>query len=567
MCSHGLTILKFGSSVLRNREDLTRAVHEIYRWVREGDRVLAVVSAFGGTTNKLLEQAFSYGGDRDEHAVAALVGTGEETASALLSVALDRAGICSMVLDAARISLRTNGPVLDAEPASVDEGRIWQAFRGVPVCVVPGFIGRTHEGSPSLLGRGGSDLTALFLAQRLGAGKCRLIKDVNGLYEHDPADDPPPLRYRTANWDDALRLSGRIVQHKAIRFAKTHRLSFEVGSLGSADVTVVGPGRPTFYSPVPAAPPLKVGLLGLGTVGLGVYRELTANPDLFEITGVAMRNVSKNRECFVSPHLLHSDPWEVVRTAPDVVIEAIGGQRPAGELIAAALANRAHVVTANKAVIAHHGPALSRRAAENGRHLLFSAAVGGAVPMLESVARLARTGPVTQLEGVINGTSTFILDQVAQGQNLADAVTMAQQKGFAEQNPTFDLDGTDAAQKLVLLARAAFGADLDFAQISRSGIANVDPKRVREIAGSQQVLRLVASVKAGRNRLFARVGAEPLEATHPLARARCEQNCLLIHRANGEAVLLHGKGAGRWPTTESMMADLFAVTRQRQALS
>ena len=179
-----VTVLKFGSSVLRGEEDLSQTVHEIYRWIRAGDRVLAVVSAFGVETNRLLEQAFRYGENPNDDAVAGLVSTGEATASALLRLALDRAGIPSTVLDAARISLRTEGPVLDAQPCDVDTVQIWQAFAEVPVCVVPGFVGRTRRGVPSLLGRGGSDLTALFLGQRLGATRCRLIKDVKGLYEY-----------------------------------------------------------------------------------------------------------------------------------------------------------------------------------------------------------------------------------------------------------------------------------------------------------------------------------------------------------------------------------------------
>src|SRR5215471_1534560 len=192
-----IAVLKFGSSVLRSEDDLPRVVDEIYRWTRGGHRVIAVVSALGSTTDELFAKARRFGECAD-CAVAELIATGETTSAALLGLALDRAGIPCVTLGAKRIGLETGGAVLDASPRALDTERLLRALADDPVAVVPGYIGCTEDGRTSLLGRGGSDLTALFIAHQVKADLCRLIKDVDGLYECDPAESiTSPLRYRT----------------------------------------------------------------------------------------------------------------------------------------------------------------------------------------------------------------------------------------------------------------------------------------------------------------------------------------------------------------------------------
>src|SRR2546421_4497054 len=171
-----IAVLKFGSSVLRCEEDLPQVVDEIYRWIRAGHRVIAVVSAFGNTTDGLFAKANSFG-ECAGHTIAELVSTGEATSAALLALALDRAGIPSVTLDAKRIGLVTCGPVLDASPQKLNTQALLKALADCPVAIVPGYIGCAKDGRTSLLGRGGSDLTALFIAHRVKAGLCRLIKD------------------------------------------------------------------------------------------------------------------------------------------------------------------------------------------------------------------------------------------------------------------------------------------------------------------------------------------------------------------------------------------------------
>ena len=265
-----IIVLKFGSSVLRSENDLPTAVHEIYRWWRDGYQVVAVVSAFGNTTDELTQRALSVCEQPDDALVAALLATGEATSSVLLGLALNRSGISASVLDAEQAGLSTDGPVLDANLTSVNSGRVLKALkRGV--VVLPGFVGKSRSGQTTLLGRGGSDLTALFLAQRLG-GTCRLIKDVDGLYTSDPNSQsgPSAARFSRVSYATAARVGGAVVQRKAIEFAGRERLRFSVSSIGSCRATEVGPHADSVaLSEIPTRP-LRVALLGCGTVGGGV---------------------------------------------------------------------------------------------------------------------------------------------------------------------------------------------------------------------------------------------------------------------------------------------------------
>ena len=198
-----LIVLKLGGSVLESEASLPRAVHEIYRWRRDGFAVVAVVSAFAGETDRLLERARSLGAAAASSAAAAA--TGELTSAALLGAALDRAGVPACVLTPAALALRADGDPLEADPVALESARLEAVLEREGVAVVPGFAGIDARGRTVLLGRGGSDLSALFLAHALGA-RCRLLKDVDGLYEWDPArPGPRPRRYATAKWDEIGR--------------------------------------------------------------------------------------------------------------------------------------------------------------------------------------------------------------------------------------------------------------------------------------------------------------------------------------------------------------------------
>lgn len=568
-----VVVLKFGGSVLRNEADVARVVHEVYRWVRRGKRVVAVVSALEGTTDALIAQARACTDSPDSlhaGAYASLLATGEQTSAALLSLALDRAGVPVEVLDAASVSLRTSGTVVDGFPESIDAHRILATLNHVPVVVLPGFIGRDAEERTTLLGRGGSDLTALFVAERLIAAgaretRCRLVKDVDGLYEFDPAqqtDGPPARRFAAAHWNDALALDGGIVQHKAVRYARDKGLAFEVGAALTDRATRVGDLEAAFDradgpSPVSRT---RVVLLGCGTVGLGVYKRLIALPELFDVVAVAVRDFAKAIASGVEPHLLTTDPLGAAELDCDLVIETIGGTGVALDAIRAALARGTSVVTANKAAIAVAGQELIALAEERGAALAFSAAVGGGTPAIESVALAAIESPITEIVGVLNGTTNFVLGRVGGGESFGEAVRRAQAAGFAEQDPSRDLDGRDAGDKLCVLAREAWGITLDPREITREPLNEQTIARARQRLAPDQTLRHVARLRREPDgRVCASVRLEAVGRATTLGSVEREWNAIVI-RTPGASRVTIGRGAGRWPTAESVIADALGHT-------
>ena len=551
-----IIVLKFGSSVLRNEDDLPAAVHEIYRWWRDGFQVVAVVSAFGNTTDELTQRAHSVCEQPDDALVAALLATGEATSSVLLGLALNRSGIPATVLDAEKAGLGTDGPVLDANLTSVNTSCLFKDLK-TGIVVLPGFVGRSQSGKTTLLGRGGSDLTALFLAQRLG-GTCRLIKDVDGLYTSDPNSQsgPSPARYSLVSYATAIRVGGAVVQRKAIEFAERQRLRFSVSSIGSCRATEVGPHADSVALSELPARPLRVALLGCGTVGGGVYQRLAALPDLFTVVGVCARSVESSVPVKVlTPHL------EALIAEPvDVVIELLGGLEPAGDLISEALRRGKSVVTANKALLADDLTRLQRLASNNAT-LRYSAAVGGVVPALETINRVRRFSSLHSISGVLNGTTNFILDELANDSDLSEAVLAAQKNGYAERDPRLDIDGTDAAQKLALLARAAFDVDLPLRSIEKQGIESLNVNKIREARNNGRITRLVADCRRASGGFVASVSPIELPVDHPLACATGVENRLLIQSQTGKSWEVGGRGAGRWPTTEAVLADLFDLRR------
>lgn len=556
--SRKVIVLKFGSSVLQSRSDLPQAVHEIYRWIRRQYSVVAVVSAFAGETDRLLATVDDYRNANPE-AIARIVATGEEVASAFLTLELDRFGIPAQVLDPGQIQLIAETSSNDTEPVSANVAPVQQVLQQGRVAVVPGFVARDREGRVALFGRGGSDLSALFLAKQLNA-RCRLIKDVDGIYDSDPAVTADAERFEEIQYDDTLAIAGKIVQQKAIAFARKTGVQFEVAAVGENHATTVGSHRSTLAVRAGLQRPLRVGLLGLGTVGLGVFQELWKHPHLFEVTGIAVRRPDHHAQN-APRHLLTRDCWDVIDDV-DVVVELIGGSDPAGDLVTAALAAGIPVVTANKLLLAEDA------ALESCGELRYSAAVGGAVPALEGVQALADDGRIVSLSGVLNGTCNYILDRLSAGCSWEQAVAEAQANGFAEQDPRADVSGADTVCKLRLLARSAFPMN-ETHSVDATGIEAIDPDWVRSAAKSGQRVRLVgtATVESGEVRLT--VTPTLVDASHPFAQIRNEENCLLVdaYGPSHNGVVQHvwtGRGAGRWPTTAAVMADLFDLYRDRK---
>ncbi|MFN7669696.1 MAG: homoserine dehydrogenase [Planctomycetota bacterium] len=572
MADPAALVLKFGGSVLRDDDAVARAVHEVYRHVRAGFAVVAVVSARHGETDALAARARAFDSEPDPHALACLLATGERASAAWLALAVRRAGLACEVAGVERIGLRVRGEPLDAEPVGLDVAALRALLRRSQVVVVPGFVGVDDDGRTALLGRGGSDLTALFVAERLGAG-CRLVKDVDGLYERDPALPGSPARsFAAVHYDDALALDGRIVQHKAVRFAQRCGLSFEVGAEGSARATVVG-GVRTVLRAADAAPlrPLRVALLGAGTVGLGVYRALARSPATFEVTAVTTRSPRAAVDAGVDPRLLVADAVAAAAGGADVVVEALGGLAPAAAAIAAALRAGAHVVTANKSLLAHHGPALHELAGRHGVELRASAAVGGAAPVLATIARARAGGPIGAFAAVLNATSGFVFDRLRAGRSLAEALHDAAARGLAERDAARDLDGTDAAEKLVLCARAA-GFAVDAAAVATAVATDVmGAASALAAAGAGGRVRVVASWSLDPGErgagLVLRVAPESLHDDHALAFLAADECGAVAVRTDGATFRCRGRGAGRWPTAAAVVADLWDLVRARHGAS
>jgi len=556
-----VVVLKFGSSVLTSDENLPDVVHEIYRHWRAGAQVLVVVSAFGNTTDELLYRAQNICADPDETALATLLATGEATASALLTIALQKAGIPARVLNAAQAGLRTSSNILDAQLATVDVTRLeTELCRGV--VVLPGFVGNDADHRTTLLGRGGSDFTAVFVAEKL-RGHCVLVKDVDGLYTSDPAHAVKrPPRFAEVTYETACRVAGTLVQPKAIRFAKAHGVRITATSLAATSGTEIGSDVDRVARPESERPPLEIALLGCGTVGGGVYERLCVMPELFTVVGVAVRHPSRARQPHVLHDLLTDDVDALIERPCDVVVELIGGNELPSELISRALCLGKHVVTANKVVMATAGERLRELARENGVTLRSSAAVGGALPALETIRRAKAIGPIHAISGVLNGTTNFILDQLVHGAELQDAIRGAQKSGYAEADPTLDLNGTDAAQKLIILAREAFGVRLPFNSVRREGIERLSRESVRAASRLGSNVRLVASCVRTADGFVASVAPTELPNEHPLASVIGAQNCLTVELENGRMLSVCGTGAGRWPTTEAVIADLLDIRRE-----
>ena len=558
-----LTILKFGGSVLHDAQAVHSAAHEIYRYIRRGEKVIAVVSAIAGETDALDAMAKDIGGSENAPGKASLLRLGEIRAAALLALALERVGVDARAVDPAEIDLRAEGRPDDAGLCGLDHGRLADLMDQHDVLIVPGFSGVLDNGQPALLGRGGTDLSAVYLGVALNAKRVRLIKDVDGLYAGDPKSDANSRRFGQISWQDAREICGQSIQDHALEYAQKHNLRLEIAASARRFDTRIAPNASLSHARAQTRK-LKVALLGFGTVGEGVYAHLARHSDLFEVSGILVRDAAKERDSAAPAHLISTDAGEVFATRPDIVVEMIGGGDAADAFIQNAFFGGADVVSANKAVMAANFDDLQAAAVRAGRALRYSAAVGGGVPMLESLDLAREQSGVASVQGVINGTANFILDRLAENCPFDDAVREAQEKGFAEADPSADLDGDDAAAKLCLMARHGFEAPLRANQISMESLSDLSQDRIDAARNAGKVIRQISEIKRDeKGALCASVSLQTIAADHYLAGAKGEQNRLVIEGQSGQKLVLRGKGAGRWPTAEAVMADLLDIHRLR----
>ncbi|KQN39341.1 homoserine dehydrogenase [Sphingomonas sp. Leaf407] len=318
--------------------------------------------------------------------------------------------------------------------------------------------------------------------------------------------------------------------------------------------------------------PLRIAIAGLGTVGAGVIRLIETNGDLIarragrriEIVAVSARDRSRDRGVDLSRYQWVDDTAALVTTGDaDVVVELIGGSDgPALTLARSALAAGKGFVTANKAMIAHHGLELAEAAEARGVALKFEAAVAGGVPVIKGLREGAAANELSQVYGILNGTCNFILSKMeAEGRDFAGVLAEAQALGFAEADPSFDIDGVDAAHKLSILASVAFGTRPAFDEVAITGIRHVLAADIAEAAALGYRIRLVGMAEAGPRGQFQRVHPHLVPLDHPLAHVTGSLNAVVAEGNFVGRLFFQGRGAGDGPTASAVVADLIDIAR------
>ena len=319
---------------------------------------------------------------------------------------------------------------------------------------------------------------------------------------------------------------------------------------------------------------IRVGILGFGTVGEGTYRMLVDNVDEIvqkvgtpiEVVKIGVRDPNKARS--LSSEMFTTDLESIVDDPSiDVVLELIGGESPAAGLIERALRSGKHVVTANKELIAKHGSRLINLASDKGLDLHFEAAVGGGIPIVQPLKHQLAGNDIVKMMGVLNGTSNFVLTKMYRdGAEVDEALKEAQELGYAEADPTDDVDGYDTMYKIAILAAIAFGKQVDLDDVHREGIRSVTPRDMHyaEVLGYRiKLLGICEEVEQGR--LQVRVHPTLVPKGHPLAGVEDVYNALWVHGDFVGDLMFSGRGAGSFPTASAVVGDLIDCCRDIMA--
>ena len=329
------------------------------------------------------------------------------------------------------------------------------------------------------------------------------------------------------------------------------------------------------------AAPLRIALAGLGTVGGGVIRLIETNGPLIArragrpivITAVSARDRGKDRGVDISRYGWEDDMTAMAaRDDVDAVVELVGGaDGPALTLARNAIAHGKSLVTANKAMIAHHGLELAELTEKARVALKFEAAVAGGVPVIKGLREGAAANNIDRLYGILNGTCNFILSTMEDtGRDFAEVLGEAQAKGYAEADPSFDVEGTDAAHKLAILSAIAFGTRIDFASVDTAGITRIQAADIAQADALGYVIRLIGLAevdtadengKGGTRRLFQRVQPHLVPFDHPLAHVDGATNAVVAEGNFSGRLLFQGAGAGDGPTASAVVADLIDIAR------
>ena len=322
--------------------------------------------------------------------------------------------------------------------------------------------------------------------------------------------------------------------------------------------------------------PVQIAVLGAGTVGAQVIRLLGQEAGDFsgrvgaplEVSGVMVRNPAAQRDVEIPAELLSTEIDQAIDGA-DVVVELIGGLEPAREYVLRALNQGKSVVTGNKALLAAHGPELFQAAAESGADLYYEAAVAGAVPVVYGLRESLAGDRITQVMGIVNGTTNFILDAMTQsGWTYEEALAEAQRLGFAEADPTADVEGLDAAAKCAILASLAFHTRVGIDDVAVEGITGITTDDISEAAAAGQVVKLLAIAERitgadGESGVTMRVHPTLVPNSSPLATVAGAFNAVIVEGEAAGRLMFYGQGAGGAPTASAVLSDVVAAASHK----
>jgi homoserine dehydrogenase len=320
---------------------------------------------------------------------------------------------------------------------------------------------------------------------------------------------------------------------------------------------------------------INVGLIGFGTIGVGVVREITANGDLIaqrsgiklNLVKIADIDIDTPRNVRVGRDMLTTDANEILDNEDiDIVIELIGGTNAAKQFVLKALSNKKHVVTANKALISKCGPEIFACAEENGVDIYFEAAVGGCIPIIRSLKEAMVADKATCAMAILNGTCNYILTRMEREKlDFNVVLDQAQKLGYAEAEPSLDVDGHDTAQKLTIMSSIMADSWVDYESVHVEGIRDVTQKDIEYAAELGYRIKLLAICKIPEGKLEVRVHPCLLPLEHPLAAVHGSYNAVYLNSEFSDDMMLYGKGAGETPTAVAILSDVIDISRNIQS--
>ncbi|WP_404331044.1 homoserine dehydrogenase [Mesobacillus maritimus] len=318
---------------------------------------------------------------------------------------------------------------------------------------------------------------------------------------------------------------------------------------------------------------IRVAILGFGTVGEGVYKTINSHKEKLskvlgkrvEVAAVLVKSKNKNRE--IDNRVLVTDDFEEILNLEklDVVVEAIVGQEPALTYLQKAIQKECHIITANKEMFAVHGSELQKLAKENGVSVGFEATVAGGVPVIQTLQQLLNINQIKKIEGILNGTSNYILSEMRTNDlSFSAALQAAQEKGYAEADPTNDVEGYDAFYKLMILSEIAFGGKPEWAMVPREGITGITEEQIKGAEKLGLRFKLIASIQLVNGTIIGSVRPTLVTETHPLFNIEGVENSVSIEGDIVGRITLQGPGAGMLPTASAVIEDLIHVVRGNQ---